>query len=97
MLYSNVHQSIDSCYAEHSHPVCIHQYALQMFPGQSLSRTDISWTSYTNVHNVNKYQLYRPSHMICRYMERLMMYACRPAVSIRGLFSKACSSTMGKA
>jgi len=26
-----------------------------------------------------------------------MMYVGRPAVSIRGLFGKACSSTMGKA
>jgi len=33
----------------------------------------------------------------CRYTERLLMCACRPAVSIRGLFGKACSPTMGKA
>jgi len=46
---------------------------------------------------VCKYQLYRPSHTICRYTERLLMCACRPAVSIRGLFGKACSPTMGKA
>jgi len=26
---------------------------------------------------------YRPSHTICRYTERLLMCACRPAVSIR--------------
>jgi len=31
------------------------------------------------------------------YTERLLMCACRPAVSIRGLFGKACSPTMGKA
>jgi len=39
---------------------------------------------------VCKYQLYRPSDTICRYTERLLMCACRPAVSIRGLFGKAC-------
>jgi len=31
------------------------------------------------------------------YTERLLMCACKPAVSIRGLFSKACSPSMGKA
>jgi len=60
---------------------------LQMFPGQSLSRTDVSRTRYAkdfHVHNVCKYQLYRPSHTICRYKEHPLMCACRPAVSIRG-------------
>jgi len=37
------------------------------------------------------------SHTICRYTEHLLMCACRPAVSIRELFGKACSPTMGKA
>ena len=64
--------------------------ALQTFPGQVILRN-------FHVHNVCKYQLYRPSHTICRYTERLLMCACRPAVSIQGLFGKACSSTMGKA
>jgi len=30
------------------------------------------------------------------YTERVLMCACRPAVSIWGLFGKACSPTMGK-
>ena len=42
-----------------------------------------------NVHSVCKYQLYRPSHTICRYTEHLLMCACRPVVSIQGLFGKA--------
>jgi len=62
----------------------------QTFPGQVILRN-------FHVHSVCKYQLYRPSHTICRYTERLLMCACRPAVSIRGLFGKACSPTMGKA
>ena len=57
---------------------------LQTFPRQVILRN-------FHVHNVCKYQLYRPSHTICRYTERLLMCACRPAVSIRGLFGKACS------
>jgi len=60
------------------------------FPGQVILRN-------FHVHTVCKYPLYRPSHTICRYTERLLMCACRPAVSIRGLFGKACSPTMGKA
>jgi len=32
-----------------------------------------------------------------RYTERLLMCASRPGLSIRGLFGKACSPTMGKA
>ena len=62
----------------------------QTFPGQVILRN-------FPVHNVCKYQLCRPSHTICRYPERLLICACRPAVSIRGLFGKACSPTMGKA
>jgi len=94
--------------------------ALQTFPGQSLSRTDVSRTrrfpdksfpgqdvSRTrpfpdnhfpgqvilrnfHVHSVCKYPLYRLSHTMCKYTESLLMCACRPAVSIRGLFGKAC-------
>jgi len=101
--------------------------ALQTFPRQSLSRTDVSRTrrfpdksfpgqdiSRTrrfpyktfpgqvilrnfHVRSVCKYQLYRLSHTICRYTERLLVCACRPAVSILWLFGKACSPTMGKA
>ena len=62
----------------------------QTFPGQVILRN-------FHVYSVCKYQLYRPSHTICRYTEHLLMCACRPAVSIRGLFGKACSPTMGKA
>ena len=62
----------------------------QTFPGQVILRN-------FHVHSVCKYQLCRLSHKICRYTERLLMCACRPAVSIRGLFGKACSPTMGKA
>ena len=62
----------------------------QTFPGQVILRN-------FHVHSVCKYQLCRPSHTICRYTERLLMCACRPAVSIRGLLGKACSPTMGKA
>ena len=61
----------------------------QTFPGQVIPRN-------FHVHSVCKYQLYRPSYTICRYTERLLMCVCRPAVSIRGLFGKACSPTMGK-
>ena len=82
----------------------------QTFPGQVVSRTrpfpDKTFPGQTfpeqvilrnfHVHSVCKYQLYGPSHTICRYMERLLMCACRPAVSIRELFGKACSPTMGK-
>ena len=64
--------------------------ALQTFPGQVILRN-------FHVHNVCKYQLYSPSHTICRYTDRLLMCACRPTVSIRGLFGKARSPTMGKA
>ena len=64
--------------------------ALQTFPGQVILMN-------FHVHNVCKYQLYRPSHTICRYTESLLVCACRPAVNIRGLFGKACSPTMGKA
>jgi len=92
--------------------------ALQTFPGQDVSRKDVSRTRRypdnhfpgqtfpgqvilrnIHVHSVCKYKLYRPSHTICRYTERLLMCACRPAVSklIRGLFGKACSPRMGKA
>jgi len=74
--------------------------ALQTFPGQSLSQTDVSRTSYTKEFSctyVCRYQLYMPSYTTCRYTERLLMCACRPAVNIRGLFGKACSPTMGKA
>jgi len=80
------------------------------FPGQDLSRTrpfpDNHFPGHTfpgqvilkniDVHSVCKYKLYRPSHTICRYTEHLLMCACRPAVSIRGLFVKACSPRMGK-
>jgi len=45
----------------------------QTFPGQVILRN-------FHVHSVCKYQLYRPSHTICRYTERLLMCACRPAV-----------------
>jgi len=41
---------------------------LQTFPGQSLSRTDVSRTSFTkdfHVHNVCKYQLCR---LVARYV-----------------------------
>jgi len=62
--------------------------ALQTFPGQVMLRN-------FQVHNVCKYQLYRPSHAICRYTEHLLMCASRPEVSVRGLFGKA--STVGKA
>jgi len=62
----------------------------QMFPGQIILRN-------FHVHNVCKYQLCMSSHMTCRYTEHLLMCACRPAVSIRGLFDKTCSPTMGKA
>jgi len=62
----------------------------QTFPGQVILRN-------FHVHNVCEYQLY--IGLVTRYvgMERLLMCACRPAVSIRGLFRKACSPTMGKA
>jgi len=50
----------------------------QTFPGQVILRN-------FHLHNVCKYQLYRPSHTICRYTERLLMCAC----SMRGLFGKA--------
>ena len=61
----------------------------QTFPGQVILRN-------FHVYSVCKYQLYRLSHTICKYMEHLLMCVCRPAVSIRGLFGKACSPTMGK-
>jgi len=62
----------------------------QTFPGQVILRN-------FQVHNVCKYQIYRPSQTICVYTERLLMCACRPALSILGLFGKSCSPTMGKA
>ena len=64
----------------------------QTFPGQVILRN-------FRVHNVCKYQLYRPCQTICMYTERLLMCACRTALSklIRGLFGKSCSPTMGKA
>ena len=68
----------------------VNHFPGQTFPGQVILRN-------FHVHNVCKYQLCRPSHAICRYTERLLMCACRSAISIRGLFGKACSPTMGKA
>jgi len=67
----------------------------QTFPGQTFPRQVILRNFH--VHSVCKYKLYRPSHTICRYTERLLMCACRPAISIQGLFGKACSPSMGKA
>jgi len=81
------------------------------FPGQTFSGQDVSRTRRFpyktfpgqvilrnfHVHSVCKYQLYRPTQTICKYTERLLICACRPAVSTRGLFGKACSPTMGKA
>jgi len=76
------------------------------FSGQDLSRTitfpDKTFPGHVilrnfHVHHVCKYQLYWPNQTIYRYTERLLIYACRPAVTIWGLFGKACSATMGKA
>jgi len=61
----------------------------QTFPGQVILRNLL-------VHSVCKCQLYRPSHTICRYTEHLLMCACRPAVSMQGLFGNECSPTMDK-
>ena len=75
----------------------------QTFPGQDLSRTrpfpDSHFPGQTfpgqvilrnfQVHNVCKYQLYRPSQTICMYTERLLMCACNTALSIWGLFGKS--------
>ena len=65
------------------------QFPGQTFPGQVILRN-------FQVHNVCKYQLYRPSQMICMYMECLLMCACRLALSIRELFGKSCSPTIRK-
>jgi len=47
----------------------------QTFPGQVILKN-------FQVHNVCKYQLYRPSQTIRMYTERLLMCACRTALSI---------------
>jgi len=64
---------------------------METFPGQVILRN-----VHVLVHNVCKYQLQRPSHTTM-YGASTDVCLYRPAVSIWGLFGKACSPIMGKA
>jgi len=46
--------------------------ALQTFAGQTFPGQVILRNFHVGLHNVCKCRLYRPSHMICRYTERLL-------------------------
>ena len=108
-------------------------FALHTFPGQSLSRTDVSRTrrfperrfpdktfpvqdlsrtiTFPDRRFPDKLYLGIFMYTVCVNTSSIglvtwyvgirsiyiLMCACRPAVSIRGLFGKACSLTVGKA